>query len=342
MNSQHYVTIKDIAQKLKVSVSTVSRALRGSTEIKEETRNQVLELAEELHYSPDPIALSLKDKRTKVIGVMVQEIANNYCSATIAGIEDYANKRGYHVLISQSHEKYDVEVLNTRLLASRRIDGLIITLSNETKNVEHLKALIEKGIPVVMFDRISEQLNTHKVVVDDYHGAFEATAHLIGQGYKRVAHLTIAKYLSITQHRLQGYADALKASSIPVRRDWIIHCDFNMETVEKNIRCLFQKSDRPNAILTSVERLSVACLKVLRDMQLHVPEEVAIAGFSDNPLNGFLNPALTSVTQPTFEIGQKAAELLIEQIESKKNLEVFKTIELKTTMDIRESSSGKN
>jgi len=339
MNNQ--VTIKDIAQKLKISVSTVSRALRGSTEIKEETRNQVLELAEELHYSPNPIALSLKDKRTKVIGVMVQEIANNYCSATIAGIEDYAYKMGYHVLISQSHEKYDVEVLNTQLLASRRIDGLIITLSNETRKVDHLKDLIEKGIPVVMFDRVCEQLKTHKVVVDDYQGAFDATTHLIKQGYTRIAHLTIAKYLSITQHRLKGYTDALVAHSIPVNKDWIIHCDFDTESAERNIRSLFQQHNKPDAILTSVERLSIACLKVLKDMQLRVPEDVAIAGFSDNPLNSFLNPTLTSVSQPTFEIGQHAAQLLIEQIESKKMPEKFKTIELKTTMDVRESSLKK-
>ena len=134
MNPQHDVTIKDIAQQLNVSVSTVSRALRGSTEIKKETRELILQLAGELKYHPNPIALSLKDKKTKVIGVMVQEIANNYCSSTIAGIEDYANKMGYQVLISQSHEKYDLEVMNTHLLASRRIDGMIITISNETKN----------------------------------------------------------------------------------------------------------------------------------------------------------------------------------------------------------------
>jgi LacI family transcriptional regulator len=273
---------------------------------------------------------------------MVQEIANNYCSATIAGIEDYAYKMGYHVLISQSHEKYDVEVRNTQLLASRRIDGLIITLSNETRKVDHLKDLIEKGIPVVMFDRVCEQLKTHKVVVDDYQGAFDATTHLIKQGYTRIAHLTIANYLSITQHRLKGFTDALKAHNIEVKKDWIIHCDFNTQNVEKNIRSLFEQTNKPDAILSSVERLSIACLKVLRDMQLRIPCDVAIAGFSDNPLNSFLNPTLTSVSQPTFEIGQHAAQLLIEQIESKKMPEKFKTVELKTTIDIRGSSIKNN
>jgi len=338
MSNQHPVTIKDIAQRLKISVSTVSRALRGSTEIKEETRILVLELAEELRYSPNPIALSLKDKRTRVIGVMVQEIANNYCSSAIAGIEDYAFKMGYHVLISQSHEKYDVEVTNTQLLASRRIDGLIITLSNETRIVDHLKDLIEKGIPVVMFDRVSNKLETHKVVVDDYRGAYDATCHLVEQGYTRIAHLTISKYLSITQNRLRGYMDALKAHNIPVKNEWIIHCDFNTDSIEKNVKTLLNKSKRPDAILACAERISMVCLKVLLDMNLRVPEDVAIAGFADNPMNSFLKPTLTSVSQPTFTIGQQAAALLIEQIENTRPPEKFKTIQLKTNMDIRESS----
>jgi len=193
MIGPHQVTIKDIARRLKISVSTVSRALRGSADISVETRRLVLSVAEEVHYSPNPIALSLRDKKTKVIGVIVQEIANNYCSAVIAGIEDIAFKMGYNVLISQSHEKIDLEVLNTRLLASRRIDGLLITISNETTNTDHLQEMIDRGIPVVMFDRISDALQTHKVVVDDYKGAFDATSHLIEQGYKRIAHLTISK-----------------------------------------------------------------------------------------------------------------------------------------------------
>jgi DNA-binding LacI/PurR family transcriptional regulator len=338
MIGPHQVTIKDIAKRLKISVSTVSRALRGSTDISDETRQLVLAVAEELHYSPNPIALSLRDKKTKVIGVIVQEIANNYCSSVIAGIEDIAFKMGYNVLISQSHEKLDIEVLNTRLLASRRIDGLLITISNETRNVDHLKETIERGIPVVMFDRISDDLKTHKVVVDDYKGAFDATSHLIEQGYKRIAHLTISKHLPITQNRLDGYLDALKAHRIPVKKEWIIYCDFNEANMKNEIRKLVSGQRRPNAIFSSVERLSMVSVKVLKDMKLKVPDDVALAGFADNALSHYLNPSLTSVCQPTFSIGQNAAELLIELIESKKAEEKYTTIKLKTTLDIQESS----
>jgi DNA-binding LacI/PurR family transcriptional regulator len=338
MIGPHQVTIKDIARRLKISVSTVSRALRGSRDISDDTRRLVLSVAEELHYSPNPIALSLKDKKTKVIGVIVQEIANNYCSSVIAGIEDIAFKLGYNVLISQSHEKIDLEVLNTRLLASRRIDGLLITISNETSNVDHLKEMIERGIPVVMFDRISDELKTHKVVVDDYKGAFDATSHLIEQGYKRIAHLTISKQLAITQNRLNGYLDALKAHKIPVKKEWIVYCDFDEANMKNEVRKLLGTKIRPNAIFSSVERLSMVSVKVLKEMKLKVPGDVALAGFADNPLSRYLNPSLTTVCQPTFSIGQNATELLIELIESKKAEEKYTTIKLKTSLDVQESS----
>ncbi len=341
MTGPHQVTIKDIAKRLKISVSTVSRALRGSTDISDETRRLVLSVAQEVAYSPNPIALSLRDKKTKVIGVIVQEIANNYCAAVIAGIEDIAFKMGYNVLISQSHEKIDIEVLNTRLLASRRIDGLLITISNETNNVDHLREMIERGIPVVMFDRVSNDLKTHKVVVDDYKGAFDATSHLIEQGYKRIAHLTISKQLTITQNRLNGYLDALKAHKIPIKKEWIVYCNFGEENMKKEIIKLVQNKKRPNAIFSSIERLSMVSVKVLKEMNLKVPEDVALAGFADNSLTPYLNPSLTTVSQPTFSIGQNAAELLIELIESKKAEEKYTTIKLKTTLDVQESSIRK-
>lgn len=341
-NENHsIVTIKDIAQRLKLSVSTVSRALRNSTEIREETRRMVKELAKELHYSPNPIALSLKEKKSKIIGVVVPEIANNFCSATIAGIEDVAYKNGYHVAIVQSHETYEREVINTQLLVSRRVDGLIVSVSNETHEYGHLAEIIEKGIPLVMFDRVCEEIQTHKVIVNDYQGAYDATMHLIDEGYTRIAHLTISKYLSITRSRLQGYTDALKARNIPVRDEWIFHCDFKTSSVDEAIHTLFSGNDRPNAILASVERIAIGCLQPLKEMQLRIPQDVALVGFSDNPINQFMNPSLTTVQQPTFDMGQKAAELLLKLIETKNRPKKFQTITLNTFLDVRDSSRGK-
>ncbi|HLA52974.1 MAG TPA: LacI family DNA-binding transcriptional regulator [Flavitalea sp.] len=338
MGDQHIVTIKDISKQLKLSISTVSRALRGGTEIRKETRELVQQLAAELDYRPNPIALSLKEKRSKVIGVIVPEIANNFCSSTIAGIEEVAYSRGYYVTIFQSHESYEREVINTQLLSARRVDGLIISVSNETNRYQHLSSLIEKEIPLVMFDRVCSEIQTHKVVVNDYAAAFNATEHLVEQGHRDIAHITIANFLSITQNRKRGYEDALKKHGIPINKSRIVHCNFNTVEMDRSIRSLFESKNRPTAIIASVERIAIRCLNVLMELKLNIPEDVAIIGFSDNPLNNILKPALSCIRQPTFEIGKKSAELLLELIEEKTTEKSFQTVELGTTMDLMESS----
>lgn len=339
MSVPHNVTIKDIARELKLSVSTVSRALRGGSEIKKETRDLVRELAEKLQYTPNPIALSLKEKRSKVIGVIVPEIANTFCSSTIAGIEEIAYARGYHVTIFQSHETYEREVANTGLVASRRMDGLIIAVSNETDNYEHIRELTNKGIPVVMFDRVSDAVDTHKVVVDDTRGAFLATEHLVKEGYDKIAHLTISENLSITRNRLKGFKEALNKYNVPLRTEWVQHCNFEPADIDRAIRLLFAGKEKPNAILASVERIVIRCLAVMQEMGIRIPEDCALIGFSDNPLNKFLSPALSAISQPTIDIGKRSAELLIDLIESKSA--GFETVQLETIMEIRESSKGK-
>src|SRR5215210_3446267 len=190
-------TIKDIAKALNFSTSTVSRALRGSYEISPETKKLVLEYAEKINYRPNPIALSLKERRSRSIGVIVSEIANNFFSQAINGIESIAYNRGYHVIISQSHESFEREEVNIQHLASRSVDGLLISLSSETTDLSYLKQLHEKGLPIVFFDRVTNEIETHKVVANNFQGAFQATEHLIYQGFKRIAHLANSPYLSI-------------------------------------------------------------------------------------------------------------------------------------------------
>jgi LacI family transcriptional regulator len=338
MSAQHNVTIKDIAKSLKLSVSTVSRALRGGSEIKKETREIVQELAARLQYSPNPIALSLKEKRSKVIGVIVPEIANTFCSSSIAGIEEVAYRCGYHVTIFQTHETYDREVINSQLVNSRRMDGLIIAVSNETNNYKHIADLIDKGIPVVMFDRVHEKIHTHKVVVDDTRGAYLATEHLIKEGYRKIAHVTISKNLSITKNRLKGFRNALAKHKVPVNNDWIKHCNFNPTAIDEAILSLFTGDDKPDAIMASVERVVMRCVVVLKELNLRIPQDCALIGFSDNPLNDYLSPSLSSISQPTFEIGKRSAELLIDLIESKTPPAKYQTLQLETILNIRGSS----
>src|SRR5690349_13825614 len=201
-------TIKDIARALNLSTSTVSRALRGSYEISPETKKMVLEYAEKINYRPNPIALSLKERKSRSIGVVVSEIANTFFSQAINGIESIAYNRGYHVIISQSHESFEREMVTLQHLASRSVDGLLVSLASETTDVSQFIELHEKGLPIVFFDRITNEIDTHKVVVNNYKGSYDATMHLIKNGYTRIAHITSAPSLSITKERLKGYREA--------------------------------------------------------------------------------------------------------------------------------------
>jgi LacI family transcriptional regulator len=316
----------------------VSRALRGSIEINEETKKSVQELAKALNYTPNPIALSLKEKKTKVIGVIVPEIANYFCSAVIAGIEDFAYNKGYHVVIFQSHEKYQRELMNIKLLEQRRIDGLIISVSNETKNGNHIQELINKGTPVVMFDRICDEVDTPRVVTDDKGGAYMATRHLIKQGYTKIVHMTMGTQLSVTKNRTSGYTQALQENNIPFRKKWVVACDFDIKHIKSSIHKLFKSTPKPDAILASGERIAIRSIEALKEMKMRIPADIALAGFFDNPISAFIDPPLTSILQPTFDIGQSAAKLLIEMIEGNTLQHQCKTIKLKTTMVVRESS----
>ncbi len=338
MQRTRSVTIKDLARRLGISASTVSRALRGSTEINEKTRALVQDLARELKYSPNPIALSLKENRSRVIGVIVPEIANYFCSAVIAGIEDIAYNLGYHVVIFQSHERYDREVANVNLLSSRRVDGLIISVSNETKKGGHLKELIDKGVPVVMFDRICDEIDTPRVVTDDCGGAFEATCHLIEQGYHQIAHFTMSPHLSVTKNRIRGYTEALRKYKIPLEKRWIIHNNFSQPDIKKALNQLLKTEPKPNAILATSERIAMDCFGIIKEMGLSIPSDIAMVGFTDNPFSRLLAPPLTAIHQPTFDIGLSATRLLISMIENNVLQPPYKTIELKTTMEIRASS----
>src|SRR5260221_2067332 len=218
------ITIKDIAKALNLSVSSVSKALRGSHEISEETKKNVLAYAREHNYKPNPIAQSLKKGRSKSIGVIVCNIDNNFFSQVINGIESIAYNRDYNVIITQSKESYAREVLNSEHLSSRSVDGLIISLSAETKNVAHLQKLHQKGLPIVLFDRVTDEIPTHKVIANNYRGAYEATRHLLLQGYKRIAHITSSNSLSNTLERLQGYKKALEDAGLTADENYIKFC----------------------------------------------------------------------------------------------------------------------
>jgi LacI family transcriptional regulator len=339
------ITIKDIAKALGLSTSTVSRALRGSYEISAETKKLVVEYAEQFNYRPNPIALSLKERRSRSIGVVVCEIANNFFSQAINGIESVAYNRGYHVIISQSHESCDREVVNVEHLASRSVDGLLVSLSAETEHIEHFKTLHEKGFPIVFFDRIANEIETHKVVADNYKGAYDITQHLIDAGHKKIAHLSSASHLSISVERLEGYKAALADNNIPLNESYIKNCNHGgmiYKELEDAVKSLVNLKDKPDAIFSAGDRLTVSCLSALNAIGLKIPADIALAGFSNSTLVELMNPSLTVVKQPAFEMGQTATELLIKLIESKRPVTEFEKIVLQTEIIIRDSSAGKH
>jgi LacI family transcriptional regulator len=335
------VTIKDIAKALGLSASTVSRALRGSYEISPETKQLVLEYAQKFNYQPNPIAKSLKESRSRAIGVIVPEIVNYFFSQAINGIDEAAYRRGYHVIVSQSHESFEREVEATQLLVSRRVDGLLVSLSSQTNRVDHFKALQEKGLPIVFFDRVSEEIDTCKVKADNFKGAYQATSHLIATGCRRIAHLTTAAWLSITKERLAGYRTALEENGLPFDEAYVKYFNFgnmNPSEADRVVTGLLGLAAPPDAIFSATDRLTSACLACLRNAGVRVPGDLAMVGFTNLTVAHLLDPALTCVTQPAFEMGQAATEMLIGLIESKQPVTQYETRVLETTLWMRASS----
>ncbi|OLY92109.1 transcriptional regulator, LacI family [Cnuella takakiae] len=332
-------TIKDIAKALNLSTSTVSRALRGSFEISAETKKQVLEYAEKINYRPNPIALSLKERRTRSLGVVVSEIANNFFSQAINGIESIAYNRGYHVTISQSHESGEREKVNIQHMAARGVDGLLVSLSSESVDLSFLKELHDKGLPMVFFDRVTQEIITHTVVANNYLGSFQATEHLLQQGYRRIAHLTSSPHLSITRERLEGYKDALAKYHLPFEESLLRNCPHGgmiQDEVEDALNSLFKGKNSPDAIFTAGDRLTMTCFGLLK--RLNPQRHIGFTGFTNTQVGDLFAPSLTVVRQPAFEIGQSATELLIQMIESKRPVTEFQNKVLDTELIIRESS----
>lgn len=335
------VTIKDIAKALGLSTSTVSRALRDSYEISPETKKQVLEYAQKINYRPNPIALSLKEKRSHSIGIVVSEIANNFFSQVINGIESIAYDRGYNVVITQSHESYHRELSNVQYLASRSVDGLLISVSAETQDLQHLQGLHDKGLPIVFFDRVVESIETHKVTIDNARGAFDATHYLLQQGYQQVAALMNAEYLSITRERLAGYKNAMNKNGLSFDPDLVQYCrhgGLDYEEVEQALDQLFSQQKRPDAIFGGSDTLTTNCLRYLKAHNIRMPEDIGFIGFSNIDLSELLSPSLSVVRQPAFEIGKLATSLLLELIESKRPVKTFNTQVLSPSLLIGESS----
>lgn len=309
-------TIKDIAKKLGVSASTVSRALSDHPDISPSTKSLVKSTAKEMHYFPNSIAQSLKTKNTKTIGVIIPEIKHAFFSSAISGIEAIAYNSGYTILVCQSNESYEREKINTASLESQRIAGLLTSISQETTNCDHFLTLQKRGLPIVFFDRVCEEFNATKVIIDDEQSAYTAVKYLLDKGYSNIAHLAGPSVLKICKGRLNGYKKALSERNIAINEDMIINAGLHEGDGYNSFSKLIERGMKPDAIFAVNDPVAVGAFKKIRELGLKIPQDVALVGFSNNPITSLIEPGITTVDQPSFDMGQKAAELLIKQIEN--------------------------
>jgi len=331
------INIKKLAGELSLSTATVSRALRDSHEISSETKARVLEMAKKLNYEPNPFASNLRGQKSKTIAVIVPEIANNFFSLAINGIEDVARKRDYHVLIYQTHESSEIETSFLMRLLSGRVDGILISLACETVDKEHIKKVSDQ-LPVVFFDRVHDDIEGVKIATDDYESAYNAVQHLIENGCKKIGYLLALNTLSTGKKRLQGYLDALKFSHLPDDEKLIMESSANSDENYVLIK-KFIAGQKPDGILSSIEGLAMPCYYACKELGLNIPDDLKLISFSNLAHAELLNPSLTTINQPAFEIGVEAASILFK-IFSKRWYEPNETIVLKSNLIKRESTRG--
>jgi len=334
------INIKQLAKALNLSTSTVSRAFRDNSDINKETKERILAKAKEFHYQPNHYASNLREQRSKTIAVIVPELGNNFFSQAIHGIEGIAREKGYHTLIYATGDDFEKEVSFIQHLHNGRADGIIMSVSGEANDHTYLNELASKRLPLVFFDRVYEDIITPRVITNDYDSSFSATRHLIKQGCSRIAYLVINKNLSIGKTRMQGYLDALAKYNIPYDDRLVIDCSNsykeNHAILKKMLKVL-----KPDGVFTSVERLAFATYYACYDLDIKIPEQVKVIGFSSLVIAPLLNPALTTITQPATQIGVEAALLLFKMLESPESVDINKKVILDSKLIKRRSTENK-
>jgi DNA-binding LacI/PurR family transcriptional regulator len=299
----------------------------------------VLQRAEELKYEPNRLAISLRERQTHTIGVIVPNL-DYVLSMMVRGIDEVALEAGYTVMVCQSNESFGREIVNARRLLDSLVDGFIISVSSETKSFEHFKKITERNLPLVVFDRVTPQLAAPSVRLDNEEGGFLATEHLIEQGYKRIAILAGPKNLGISNKRMQGYLNALKKYKIKKDDSLIVHCDFNQEYAYTATKELLSHKKKPDAIFTISDRMAIGAMLAIKELGLKMPEDIGLVGFNNEPVTSLVTPQISSIDMPAFEIGKAAAKLFIETVHNSEEMP-HDEIVLKPKLLVRESSKRK-
>lgn len=330
-------TIKDIARVLGISPSTVSRALKDHPDISPKTKQKVKELAQQMHYRPNAIALSLKHSRSFTIGVLIPELVHHFFSSVISGISDVAYAKGYRVIITQSNESYEREKVNAEALLSSMVDGLIVSVSKETKTYTHINDFIDNGVPVVIFDRNIDDILADKVMVDDVAGARHAVEHMLEQGCRRIMHYAAPSHLSVGKNRLEGFKQALQNFGIEYDPTMVVQCD-TFEAAKQITKSIFEQDPRPDGIFAVNDETAVGAMTAMKHMGIQVPNDVTIVGFTNGVIASMTDPQLTTVDQHGFKMGQQAAEMLFKRLANREELIEPQTNVIETKLIIRDSS----
>ncbi|MBE8713334.1 LacI family DNA-binding transcriptional regulator [Sphingobacterium hungaricum] len=331
------IDIHTLAEVLNISTSTVSRAFRNTNDINPETRKRILEKAAELNYQPNHYASNLREQKSKTIAVIIPELANNYFSQIIQGVEKVAKTAGYHILIFVTDDDIQKEREFMRSLSNGRVDGVVMSASGEATDHSYLNNIESFGFPLILFDRIYEEVGVPKIITDDYNSSYHATQHLIDNGCERIAYLVVNKEQSIGKTRMQGYVDALKKNRIPIRKRLIVDCTNSYEENAVIIEHMIEVN-HPDGILASVERLAFSTYQVCQSMKLQIPQDIKIAAFSSLEIASLLNPPLTTIKQPAIKIGEKAASLLLEKLADENPKQTHQEFVLESELMIRDSS----
>ena len=331
------VTIKDIARELNISASTVSRALKNHPDISEETKRAVNELAQKLNYQPNAVALSLKQRRSHTIGVIIPEIVHYFFSSVISGIEDVAYDAGFNVIICQSNERYEREVANARTLLASRVDGVLVSVSKHTEDFQHFYNLQNNNIPLVFYDRVVPGLEADQVIIDDLDASYRATRHLIETGRKRIVHFAGPQKLLIGQQRKDGYIKALEEAGIEVDPSLIIEAD-SFEKARLAVMRLLNEKKKFDGVFATNDLTAIGAMQTIQKRGFKIPDEIAVVGFSDGRFSGITDPTLTSVDQHGYEMGTVATEMLLRRITSENSDYPYETRVLNADLIVRGSS----
>jgi LacI family transcriptional regulator len=319
-------TIHDIAEKLNITASTVSRALNDHPKISNATKKLVIKMAKDLNYQPNSLAAALRNGRTNIVGVIVPQADRNFFSSVIRGIEEIVNKSGYNVMICQSNDSLEKEKSNIKALLEAQVDGILVSYAKETTDFSHYQEVINKGVPLILFDRQDESLNVGAVVIDDYLGAYKATEHLIQQGCKRIVHFCGPENVSIYRERCRGYVEALRRYDIEVEDDLIIKSNLKLEDGHQHALDIIKWPELPDAIFSASDYSAMGAMEILKENGIIVPDQIAVVGFSNESFTSFVDPALTTVDQHSKKMGQHAAQLFLDQVKKGSTASPTKTV----------------